>query len=99
MTEFDDKMAELRQRFVDRCPAWLGDLDAALDARDGEAVARLAHRLAGNAGMFGYPELSEAAAELESAAIDGDAQRTATRGKQLTDMLEAVVKGGAPEGF
>ena len=29
MTDFDDKMAELRQRFVDRCPAWLGDLDAA----------------------------------------------------------------------
>ena len=80
MTDFADKMAELRQRFVARCPAWLEDLGAALDACDDQAVAALAHRIAGNAGMFGYPELSEVAAELENAAIDGDHQKNQARG-------------------
>ena len=94
MTDFADKMAELRQRFVARCPAWLEDLGAALDACDDQAVAALAHRIAGNAGMFGYPELSEVAAELENAAIDGDHQKVATLGERLAGMLEDVVVSG-----
>lgn len=93
MTDFEDKMAELRHRFVARGPAMLEELRGALAAQDREAVRGLAHRLAGNAGMFGFPRVSEAAAELESAAIDGHAETVELQGEELARMLQNLVTG------
>jgi HPt (histidine-containing phosphotransfer) domain-containing protein len=57
LTSYRDRLTEARNRFV--------------ASTDGDAVRRLkgiAHELAGAAGMFGYPDVSEVALELEAAA-------------------------------
>ncbi len=64
-----DPLADLRRRFVDRSRQRIKALGDALavDAPDIEAIAPLAHQLAGSAGTFGYAALSRAAATLEDA--------------------------------
>lgn len=71
MTPLDDKLAELRKRFVARAGEELSDLDAALAAGDREQVVERAHKLAGISGMFGFGDLGRAALELEEAALAG----------------------------
>ena len=75
-----DPLADLRARFIDRSRERVATLRALIDAGaesrpaaadaphdcpPAEAIARLAHQLAGAAGTFGYAALSEAAAALE----------------------------------
>ena len=70
MTGWDEKMGQLRQRFVDRTTA-----DRALlgkgPPRDPKELETIAHRINGSAGMFGYAEVGIAAEELEEAIRSG----------------------------
>ena len=43
-----------------------------LDAGDETAIRPVVHRLAGAAGTFGFPEISDIAIELDDAAVAGD---------------------------
>jgi len=81
-----DPLADLRARFAARTIERVAALRTAIErvGVDPDAPARivdLAHQLAGSAGTFGHPALSEAAATLEAiarrqcgcaAAPDGD---------------------------
>ncbi|MET0181158.1 MAG: Hpt domain-containing protein [Novosphingobium sp.] len=87
MSEFDDRMAALRERFGARCAERGEQLAAALADGDREAVVRIAHDLAGSAGMFGCPELSRAAQRLEEAARAVDLP-----GDELKDCAESVLQ-------
>ncbi len=60
MDEFERRMDALRSRFVERAAADAAALRGAWAARDMESIRRIAHSLAGNAGMFGHPRLSKA---------------------------------------
>lgn len=65
-------MDELRARFAGRSQADREALQTAWAAGDRDALQRLSHGLAGSAGLFGYPDLSNAARGLEEA-LDHDA--------------------------
>lgn len=65
------KLAELSQRFASRAADERAAIEQALADGDRAAIARRAHTLAGNAGMFGHPEIGAAALELEEAAETG----------------------------
>lgn len=56
--------------FLKSADETVGMLEAALEARDGPAVAAAAHRLRGSSGSFGASALSEAAGKLEDALQD-----------------------------
>jgi HPt (histidine-containing phosphotransfer) domain-containing protein len=64
-----DALAPLRAKFLKRAAEDLATLkDAGVD---GETLKYLVHRLAGSAGMFGYPEVSRLAAIVDDALQDG----------------------------
>ncbi|MBX7459696.1 Hpt domain-containing protein [Qipengyuania huizhouensis] len=63
--ELEIKMAQMAVRFAARAGEHEAALRAAIAADDREAIASQTHRLAGIAGMFGQPQIGEAAAELE----------------------------------
>lgn len=67
MTDLAQRLAELRRSFVAqaRIEADAIELHAAAQAWD--AVRDLCHRLAGRAGMLGFPEVTEQARALEEA--------------------------------
>lgn len=82
------KLAELSARFRQRASEDCAALAEAVAADDRPAVAERAHKLAGNAGMFGYAGIGAAALELELAAeTKGDMRAPAER---LLALLAAL---------
>ena len=87
MTDLESRLAALRAAFIDRAAADLPILRAAIEAEDrGEAV-RIAHRLAGAAGLYGFGAFGEAASRVEQA-LEAGADRGEAR--TLLDELEAL---------
>ncbi|RCW81536.1 Hpt domain-containing protein [Phyllobacterium bourgognense] len=74
----EDKLGQLRRRFLERCKANLPVLQAGhslLDDATGDEqkdFLALVHSLAGAGGMFGFQEISNAAIELETVLRDED---------------------------
>ena len=64
----DAEIARLLDGFVGRLPERLGAMERALGARDLVGLADLAHQLKGAATGYGFPTITEAAAELEAVA-------------------------------
>jgi signal transduction histidine kinase/ABC-type nitrate/sulfonate/bicarbonate transport system substrate-binding protein/CheY-like chemotaxis protein/HPt (histidine-containing phosphotransfer) domain-containing protein len=64
----DPQLAEILPRFIERLPGQLDVLCTALAEERLEDAERLAHRLKGSGGSYGYPTLTEAAKSLEAAA-------------------------------
>ena len=72
----DAGIAHLLDGFVRRLPERLGAMERALGTRDLEVLADLAHQLKGAASGYGFPAITEAAAELEAvAAARGEVER------------------------
>ena len=65
----------------------------ALSPPDFPTLQTVGHRLKGNGASFGYPELAELGAELESAAQDGDLEAA----RQCVIRLESWVKSKTPD--
>lgn len=61
----DPRFADLAAQFVSSLRYRLEDMDSALQSADFERLRNAAHRLKGSAGSYGYPLLSERAAEME----------------------------------
>jgi HPt (histidine-containing phosphotransfer) domain-containing protein len=97
MSDFDDRMAALRERFGARCGERAAQLAAALADGDRDAVVRIAHDLAGTAGIFGYPELSCAAQRLEEAArsVDPAGDELKVHAESVLQAVRAQAKSGA----
>lgn len=82
------KMAELSARFSARAADDSGAIAEALAADDRATLADIAHKLAGNAGMFGHHAIGEAALALEEAAESG--AEVAAPAARLRHLLAAL---------
>ena len=80
-------MAALRLRFRERALADADQLEAALAANDRSQAEKVAHGLAGTAGIFGYRRISEAAAAADRAFASGRPDAASAAG-----ALVAVVR-------
>ena len=65
MTDFQDRMAVLRQQFLVRTEGDMTLFVAAMARGDLAAIRSISHRLAGIAGIFGCHGLGTAAREVE----------------------------------
>jgi len=84
-----DPLAQLRAHFLSGLPAQLAQLESHHAQGDLAALEHGAHRLAGSAGSFGFPDVSVAARALE------EALRIGQEGPAI-DELVAGVRGSAP---
>ena len=82
------KLAALTARFCARASDEADAISAAIARGDRSIVAERAHKLAGNAGMLGQPEVSAAAFALEEAA-EGNGDMAAA-GERLFTLLAAL---------
>ena len=72
----DAEVAGVLDGFVRRLPERLGAMERALGGRDLGTLADLAHQLKGAATSYGFPTITEAAAQLEAvAAARGEVER------------------------
>lgn len=66
-----DALAALRSLFIERCRKDLTELDRLRSESDTAAIGAIVHRLAGAAGSFGFPEISERASAIDQQLRDG----------------------------
>lgn len=93
MTSFDAKMAELRHKFLQRCPAEAAGLATARSKRDRDEIIGRAHKLAGLAGTLGFHVIGSEAAALEAAGEAGDSIDDLSRA--LIELLERADENSA----
>jgi signal transduction histidine kinase/DNA-binding NarL/FixJ family response regulator len=80
-------MDEILDEFVTALPERAAALLRAADGADREALGHLAHQLKGSAGSYGFTPITTAAAELERAALNGEAmQEIARRVGEITTL-------------
>jgi HPt (histidine-containing phosphotransfer) domain-containing protein len=89
MKDFHARMAELRARFAEEAEKDRERLIKALADDDRPTIRSIAHSMAGRAGLFGFPEVSEKAAALESA-LDNEPAQLRRSGDALLESLAFV---------
>ncbi|MDP3803573.1 Hpt domain-containing protein [Brevundimonas sp.] len=86
-----DPLERLRTMFIERCRTDLEQLRALEPGHPD--VGAIAHRLAGAAGSFGYPEISEAASLVDDRARYGPPPSTEEVRNMTQAMERAIVSG------
>ncbi len=71
-TTADQRLEELRRRFLAHLPAALAELETAWESADARLTAAESHKLAGAAGCFGHERLARLAMALEQACKQED---------------------------
>lgn len=74
--EKEGKIRHLIPKFMKEMTASCRSIEAAAEKNDLDAIVRECHGIKGLGGMFGFHELSEIGARLESAALAGDLAET-----------------------
>jgi PAS domain S-box-containing protein len=95
----DPQLVDILPRFVQRLPDQLEALGKALEENRLNDAQRLAHRLKGAGGSYGYPTLSEAAKSLEAAVKDHDAERAAAALAEVKAVGAAIALGSNNHGL
>lgn len=91
MSAFEDKMEQLRARFRLRAASERDLLTRALNDGDRDEIRRIAHGLAGTAGVFGYGEISRDALMLEEAVDSAESlAKIQMLGAELIARLDAA---------
>lgn len=67
----DEIFIELIELFVGEMPTRIAQLGSLFTNREFAELCRAAHQLKGSAGSYGFPQLTEIAAELEGAIKNG----------------------------
>ena len=96
----DPQLAGILPGFVERLPSQLDALCEALEEERLEDIQRLAHRLTGAGGSYGYPTLSEVTRSLELAAKADDmggAAAALAKVKQVCAAIQTGWTGDLPE--
>ncbi len=89
-SEEDEKYLELVGRFIDGLEEYGTRMAVALDESRFDVVRDLAHQLKGMGGSFGYPAVTERAAELEVCLRSDDQQCASKAGRSFIEFLEAI---------
>jgi signal transduction histidine kinase/AmiR/NasT family two-component response regulator/HPt (histidine-containing phosphotransfer) domain-containing protein len=87
----DPIIASLLGDFADELVVSSAGIEAALGTNDTNALARLAHSLAGAGGGYGFPSLTTAARALEGAIAEGSQTAIVARTGELLALSSRVV--------
>jgi HPt (histidine-containing phosphotransfer) domain-containing protein len=89
----DPELRDVVEEFVHGLPRRLAEMRAAYAQLDWELLRTLAHRLKGAGGSYGYPVLSQLAAEMERGFRSHCAGQFNTWASQLEQLSEAARAG------
>ncbi len=89
----DPEIAPILRNFVERLDDQVNHMRQAWRSREHQQLQRLAHRLKGAGGSYGYPSLSEAALALENAAKASDDESEAEALEVIASLVQSVKAG------
>lgn len=86
-------LRDIIEEFIDGLPKQLDALRQAYARLDWDAMRGLAHRLKGAGGSYGYPELSEVGAAMETAFREHQAEEFAAWAQRVDELIAAAKAG------
>lgn len=89
-------LAAIRRQFAGALPQLAADIRSQVDAGALEAARRLAHRLKGSSGGYGYPDIMRTAAAIEAGAQAGDAARVSALALELEALCDRAAREEPP---
>jgi PAS domain S-box-containing protein len=89
----DPDIVSILDGYIERLSGQVDDMRAALANAQFVDLQRLAHRMKGSGGNYGYPMLTDAAKELENAAKVCDVKLAAGALHQVAVLCQAIQKG------
>lgn len=89
----EERLAALKARFVARSAEEVEALETALAEGDFERIGAVSHSLAGSAGLFGFPQISAAAGDIDTLYATGE-EPTEAQVRDLIAMVRAIQKLG-----
>jgi DNA-binding response OmpR family regulator len=94
----DPTLQQLARDFARGLPRAAAEMAAALASNNRRHAARLAHQIAGAAGLFGYPDLCRMARSFEAAAGDSGASDAdlEERIRALAEFSQRIARGSGP---
>lgn len=95
----DPEMQEIVAYFVAEVPNRLRELRQAWDRGDRSRVRTIAHQMKGAAGGYGFPQIGESAAALETAIVRSESSSDGSRSARgafdsFVSMLARVAEAG-----
>lgn len=92
----DAVMGELVQMFVDELPDRVEKITNALSSGDMESLQRIAHQMKGAVGSYGFDQLTEYAAALESSVGEPNGSEQIHKAVQEFIQVCDYVRSGEP---
>lgn len=100
----NEKFRQIVEQFIERLDEQLGNMDRACADGDHEELTKLGHWLKGSGGSVGFHDFTEPAAELETAAREGNDIRINSRLKEIKHLFNRIellpadetITGGPP---
>jgi HPt (histidine-containing phosphotransfer) domain-containing protein len=89
----DAGLRDIVEEFVAALPGRLAELKQAYSMLDWDMLTMLAHRLKGASGSYGYPDLSQLAAQMEQGFKEQHADQFQTWTQQMDELIAAVKAG------
>ncbi len=89
----DPDLSDIIDQFVDKLLEYAQTMRRLLQHGDHDELQSLAHQIKGTGGSYGYPKLSEMAADLERAAKARDTERAHLVLVTFSSMCQAIVRG------
>ena len=86
----DKDLEEIMPGFLQNRQKDLFELDEALGKNDIESIKVIGHKLAGNAGGYGLPDLGKLGAQLEEACIQQDVDTIKNLIQSIKEYLEKL---------
>jgi len=85
-----ENLLRLITGFVESLPDYIDRLLHAMDSAEHDEITALAHQLSGMGGSFGFPEISQKAKILETAAKNGEYNALTNLVQQLCELLTKI---------
>jgi histidine phosphotransfer protein HptB len=89
----DEEIAEILGGFVGRLAGQIDAMHAAHESGQHDDLRRLAHKLKGAGGSYGYPRLTEACSTLEDAAKASNKHAEAAALEAVAALVRAIQRG------
>ena len=86
----DDLLTELTNNFKQGLPDLMLEFASALENQDADTLRQVAHKLKGMGGSFGYPEITETSANIETFAKEQELQQAEKQFISLNEMCKNI---------
>ena len=80
--------SDLKKKYIERRKADLADCESLFKKKDFSSIEKIGHKMKGNGGTFGYPEITKIGEKIEKSSIKKDEKLIQEALSELTSWVK-----------